>query len=141
MALALLLSVILLFVLVCRLDDLTVEEIVWVNFVDGWQNDCASILTVQDGHRERVEVDTFVDLIAKVHSGSVEGVVIFSVVEDVEQSNSLVQLVFVENGEDFSPGKESLTVQVDELLYGSLVLEERTNIIAFILDNVGKRTM
>lgn len=67
---------------------------------------------------------TFIDLIADVHCGSIEGVIVLGVVEYVEQSNSLLKLVIIKNREYLSSRKRSHLLPMQELPYCGLVLKE-----------------
>lgn len=85
-------------------DDFGWEEVIWVDFVDWWQDETFGVLTVDDGNRQGIYVHAFVDMFTCPPGGLVESFPVLGVVEDLEESDSFLQLIFVEDGEDFSFG-------------------------------------
>lgn len=72
------------------LNYFAVEEIVWVYFIDWRQNNSISILTMGNSNGESVYVQAFVNMLTSPDSGLVKGFVIFGVIEQLEESNSLL---------------------------------------------------
>jgi len=116
-----LVTAILHFVFVSFVDDFAVDEVVWVDFVDWWENKSFAVITVEDSNMHGIYEHTFVDVFAGPACGLVEGFEILGVVEDMEQSDGLVTVFFVEDGEYFTTWQKSLFVEVQELLYVLLV--------------------
>jgi len=105
-----------LFVLLGLVDDFIVEEVVWEDFVDWRQDDVFGVLAVDNSDGESVDEHTLVDVLASPCSNMVEGLVILGIIESPEESNSLLQMFWVEHGEDFSLRKNIVLVEVVELL-------------------------
>jgi hypothetical protein len=92
-----LLSVVLLFVSVRLLDDFVVVEVVRIDFIDWRKDNSVSVRTVDDGNREGIQVHSLVDVLAGPNCSIVEGFEVFGVVEELVQSDSLLQVLFVED--------------------------------------------
>jgi hypothetical protein len=92
-----LLSVVLLFVPVRLLDDFVVVEVVRIDFIDWRKDNSVSVRTVDDGNREGIQVHSLVDVLAGPNCSIVEGFEVFGVVEELVQSDSLLQVLFVED--------------------------------------------
>jgi hypothetical protein len=50
------------FVLVSLLHDFGVEEVVWVDFIDGWQFDSVEVGAVIDGSGQSIDEHAFVNV-------------------------------------------------------------------------------
>jgi hypothetical protein len=106
------LSLVLLLVFVSLLDDLVVVEVVRVDLVDWGKDNSVSVRTVDDGNGESIQVDSFVDVLTCPDGSLVEGFVVFSIVEELVQSNCLFLVFLVEHGEDLAPWEQSILVDL-----------------------------
>jgi hypothetical protein len=106
------LSLVLLLVFVSLLDDFVVVEVVRVDLVDWGEDNSVSVRTVDDGNGESIQVDSFVDVLTCPNSSLVEGFVVFSIVEELVQSNCLFLVFLVEHGEDLAPWEQSILVDL-----------------------------
>jgi hypothetical protein len=106
------LSLVLLLVFVSLLDDFVVVEVVRVDLVDWGKDNSVSVRTVDDGNGESVQVDSFVDVLTCPDGSLVEGFVVFSVVEELVQSNCLFLVFLVEHGEDLASWEQSILVDL-----------------------------
>ena len=105
-------------VLVSLLDDLRVEEIVWVDFIDGWNLNSLQVLAMEDGGGQCVHEHAFVDVETSPGHDLVESFPILGIVEDVEEGDDLLLLDFIQNGEDFIEIEETMMVQGHEFFDG-----------------------
>jgi hypothetical protein len=105
-----------LFVSLRLLYILTVEKIKRIDLVDRGQDKIESVLAVDQSSRQRVQEESFVDVTPGPDCRFVKRVEVASVVEQFEESDRLLQVVMVKNGEDFASGQQPLFVQRHELL-------------------------
>jgi hypothetical protein len=107
-----LLSVVLLFVPVSLLDDFVVVEVVRIDFIDWGKDNSIGVRTMDDGNREGVQVDSFVDVLTGPNCSIVEGLVVFGVVEQSVQSYSLLELFLVEDRKDLAPWEQPVLIDL-----------------------------
>jgi len=105
-------------VLLGTLNHFGVEEILWEDFVDSWKFESLQVFTVDEGNSQSVNELLFVDVETSPDQCLVECIPILGVVEYVEESDGLLTVLSVEEGEDFVLGKETVLPQLPELLNG-----------------------
>lgn len=71
---------------------------------------------MDDGDGVGIDEHTLVDVLAGPDGSLVEGLVVLSVVEGLEESDGLFEVLRVEDGEDLTLGQEVVLVHVPELL-------------------------
>lgn len=84
----------------CARNDVIVEEVVRVDFVDGRQNDSGKVVAMENGHRQSVDEHSGVDVVTCPHHKMVESVPVLSVVEHFEHGQHLLVLISLERSEN-----------------------------------------
>ena len=91
------------------------------DLVQGREDQTGAVVTVDDGHGEGIGELALVDVVAGPGGGLDEGVEVLGEVQDVEQSDHLLQLGVVVHVEDLAAGKHALLPHGHEVLDGPLV--------------------
>uniref|UniRef100_A0A1B0D917 Hemocyanin middle domain-containing protein n=1 Tax=Phlebotomus papatasi TaxID=29031 RepID=A0A1B0D917_PHLPP len=103
-------------VLLSQGDDIAVEEVIGVDFVDGREFKTSKVGTMEDGSGQGVDEHAFVDVETGPDNALVECVPVFGIVEDIEERHNLVLVSIFEHREHFIERKHSVLVDAVEFL-------------------------
>lgn len=70
-------------VVVSLIDDFAVDEEVWIDFVDWWQDHTFEVITMENGYVDGVDEHAFIDVLAGPAGYLVEGVPVLGVVKNL----------------------------------------------------------
>lgn len=90
-------SVPLLLVFLSLVDDFSWEEVVRIDFINRRENDSMGVWTVDDSDGEGVNINTFVYMVASPDCALIESIPVFGVIQDFEESYSVLKMIFVEH--------------------------------------------
>ena len=105
------------------LNDLSVEEVIGIDFVEGWELNVHGVRTVHYGCGQGGDEETLVHVVTSPTGNLVEGLEVLRAVEQTEKGKYLIAVLLVVDGEECTTLKHTIFVTVEELL--SVDLENR----------------
>lgn len=98
------------------INNFTVDEIVWVDFINGWQNQALGVLAMQDASMHSINEHAFVNVFTSPTSSLVEGVPVISEEQHVEEGDGFITVMIIEDGEYLVFWEHAILVHMEEFL-------------------------